>query len=94
MGCRWWGRYEKYVRKDEDRMAAASKGPDAFMDEYAFIMGQADELTTVKRLPAASVQPTLTTSSRICMHLYIKKLHVLFCRSSDNITAAEGAEQR
>lgn len=41
-------RYEKYVVKDDERPAAGEKGPDPFMDEYAFIMQQADDLTTVR----------------------------------------------
>ena len=40
-------RYEKYVPKEGK--PATGAGPDAFEDEYHFIMGQADELTMVRR---------------------------------------------
>lgn len=41
-------RYEKYVVKEDKREGPGEKGPDPFMDEYAFIMQQADDLTLVR----------------------------------------------
>lgn len=38
-------KYEKYVVKEDKRDDTGEKGPDPFMDEYAFIMQQADDLT-------------------------------------------------
>jgi hypothetical protein len=46
-------RYEKYVVKEDQPDGAREKGPDPFMDEYAFILQQADDLTLVTTLVLA-----------------------------------------
>jgi hypothetical protein len=43
----WLCRYEKYVVKEDQAEGAREKGPEPFMDEYAFILQQADDLTLV-----------------------------------------------
>lgn len=69
-------RYEKYIIKDAKAAEAGERagGPDPFMDEYAFIMQQADELTVVRSARAVLAEATRERPYPSAAFVTVKKM--------------------